>query len=157
MNLGDIWGAASEPTQGEKTRHHLIMDAIAEYMEGRLQESGGAGRQLCEDLHLIDFKTNTPDAYEYEAFKFCYYDKVDTKRAESVYARVEDIQNFWMMCSWLHRGFSHHGMTDTQIRNKLMINGEQLKAMYNNDQKAFCFAGVATVQMTLREFVKLEK
>lgn len=157
MNLGDVWGAANEPTEAEKTRHHRIIDELSEYIVGRMAESGNLGRPLCEDLGLVDYKTGQPDAYEYEAFRFAYYDKIEPRRAEQVYATFEDILTFSMMCNWLDRGFAHHGLTDTAICTKLMINSNQLMAMYNRDQKAFCFAGVATVRMTLKEFVKLEK
>lgn len=156
MNLGEIWGAANEQTEGERVRHHKLIDEVAEYMENRLLESGGLGRPLCEDLHLVD-KKGEPDAYEYEAFRWAYYDQIKPSRAEYVHDRMDDIIGFSLMCSWLARGFAHHGLTDSAICTKLLINHNQLKAMHVNDQKAFCFAGVATVKMTLREFKKLEK
>lgn len=156
MNVGDVWGAVSPPADDELA-HQKLIDEVSEYMEARLMESGGAGRLLCEDLHLIDFKTGTPCAYEYEAFKFGYYDKIDRNRAKFVHARMEDITNFWVMCSWLQRGFKHHGLTDSEICTKLMINDNQLRAMYAANMKAFQLSGMSTVKMTVKNFMLLEK
>lgn len=158
MNVGDVWGATEElPMTWMEAERRRMIDEVSDYIEHRMMEGGGAsGGPLCLDLHLL-LKDGSADVDLFVAFRDKQYDNISAGRAENAYDRMTDITTFWMMCSWLSKGFAHHGLTDTAICTKLMINSNQLAAMYEGNQKKFCFAGVATVKMTAREFVKLEK